>query len=87
MVYSSIISYILSGTIAGAFAFTLTFFGGFHVWMVLFDKTTIEMNSHFRELFHRGNSSSHRKTTVYENWCMVMDNQWYFVRNHVLNEV
>lgn len=87
MVSSSIIHFILSGTIAGAFALTLTFFGGFHVWMVLVDKTTIEMNSFFREFFHRDYSSIHRKTTVYDNWCMVMDKQWYYVRYSELSKL
>ena len=57
-------------------AVTLTFFGGFHFWLVFNDKTTIEANQVWRNLL-RGSLFSRKKRSYYLNWCKVMDtNPW-----------
>lgn len=61
---------------AFSFAVTLTFFGGFHFWLVFNDKTTIEANQVWRNLL-RGSLFSRKKRSYYLNWCKVMDtNPW-----------
>ena len=71
---------MVSGLLAFSFAFALTLFGGFHIFLVLMDKTTIEMNSEFRNLFFNVDGETRRKPHFYENWCMVMGKKWYLVR-------
>ena len=67
---------ISSPMFAFSFALTLTFFGGFHVWLVFNDKTTIEANQLWRSLL-RGSFFAHKKRSYYRNWCNVMDdNPW-----------
>lgn len=63
---------------AFSFAITLTFFGGFHFWLVFNDKTTIEANQIWYSLFRRPLFSC-RKHHYYRNWCKVMDNSPWIV--------
>lgn len=67
---------LFSPVFAFSFALTLTFFGGFHFWLVLHDKTTIEANNIWRNLFRRP-FSRQKNRNFYRNWCNVMDkNPW-----------
>lgn len=68
-----------SGVLAFALALTLIFFGGFHLYLILTDQTTIEANAIFRNFFSHIGRKSHQKIPFRENWCIVMDRKWYLV--------
>lgn len=61
--------------VASVFAFSffiaLLFFGGFHVWLVFNDQTTIETSNRFRHFLSHGPSG--KKAQYHRNWCNVMD--------------
>ena len=64
--------------LALSFAFTLFFFGGFHVWMVLNDKTTLEVSLDCSRFF-RGLPCVNSQQNYYRNWCSVMDESPWIV--------
>lgn len=70
---------ISSGVLAFALFLTLTFFGGFHFLLIVWDQTTIEANSFFRNTFFHVDNEKRGKISYFENWCLVMDRKWYLV--------
>ncbi|KAK8829498.1 hypothetical protein WA577_004762 [Blastocystis sp. JDR] len=59
--------------LAFSISLCLFFFAGFHYWLVLHDKTTIESISSFSRFFSRSPATARRPVHYYENWCSVMD--------------
>lgn len=60
-----------SSVFAFSFFIALLFFGGFHVWLVFNDQTTIETSNRFRHFLSHGPSG--KKAQYHRNWCNVMD--------------
>ena len=54
-----------------SFFVALLFFGGFHVWLVFNDQTTIETSANCQRFASHGPSG--KKIQYYRNWCNVMD--------------
>lgn len=54
-----------------SFFVALLFFGGFHVWLVFNDQTTIETSFNCQRFTLHGRSA--KKIQYYRNWCNVMD--------------
>ena len=54
-----------------SFFVALLFFGGFHVWLVFNDQTTIESSANCQRFASHGPSG--KKIQYYRNWCNVMD--------------
>ena len=59
--------------LAFSISLCLFFFAGFHYWLVLHDKTTIESISSFSRFFSHSPATARRPVHYYENWCSVMD--------------
>ena len=57
----------------------LFFFGGFHLWLVLHDKTTLESTSCFRQLLSRPPRRLCARVPYRKNWCSVMDDSPWIV--------